>query len=314
MQDFTGVPAIVDLAAMRDAMEDLGGDPTRINPLRPGRAGDRPLDPGRRASPSGSPSRRTPSASSSATTSATPSCAGARARSTTSRSCRRTPASATRSTSSTCRAWSPPATARRSPTRSSGPTRTPRWSTASACSAGASAGSRPRRRCSASRCRCCCRRSSASGSTGELPEGATATDLVLTVTELLREHGVVGRFVEFYGPGLPNLPLADRATIGNMSPEFGSTCAIFPVDAETLRYLEFTGRPAEQIELVEAYAREQGMFHERGQRGRRLLRHARARPQHRRAEPRGPEAAAGPDRAVGDGERLPRRAERRRGR
>jgi aconitate hydratase len=99
---------------------------------------------------------------------------------------------------------------------------------------------------------------------GELPEGATATDLVLTVTELLREHGVVGRFVEFYGPGLPNLPLADRATIGNMSPEFGSTCAIFPVDAETLRYLEFTGRPAEQIELVEAYAREQGLFHEPG--------------------------------------------------
>jgi len=99
---------------------------------------------------------------------------------------------------------------------------------------------------------------------GELPEGATATDLVLTVTQLLREHGVVGRFVEFYGPGLPNLPLADRATIGNMSPEFGSTCAIFPVDAETLRYLEFTGRPAEQIELVEAYAREQGMFHEPG--------------------------------------------------
>ncbi len=99
---------------------------------------------------------------------------------------------------------------------------------------------------------------------GELPEGATATDLVLTVTELLREHGVVGRFVEFFGPGLPSLPLADRATIGNMSPEFGSTCAIFPVDAETLRYLEFTGRPAEQIELVEAYAREQGMFHEPG--------------------------------------------------
>jgi aconitate hydratase len=98
----------------------------------------------------------------------------------------------------------------------------------------------------------------------ELPEGATATDLVLTVTELLRAHGVVGRFVEFFGPGLANLPLADRATIGNMSPEFGSTCAIFPVDAETLRYLEFSGRPAEQIELVEAYAREQGLFHDEG--------------------------------------------------
>jgi aconitate hydratase len=98
--------------------------------------------------------------------------------------------------------------------------------------------------------------------TGELSEGATATDLVLTVTEMLRERGVVGKFVEFFGPGISGLGLADRATIGNMSPEFGSTCAIFPVDAETLRYLEFTGRPTEQIELVDAYAREQGMFHE----------------------------------------------------
>ena len=97
--------------------------------------------------------------------------------------------------------------------------------------------------------------------TGELSEGATATDLVLTVTEMLRERGVVGKFVEFFGPGLHTLGLADRATIGNMSPEFGSTCAIFPVDRETLRYLEFTGRPTEQIELVEAYAREQGLFH-----------------------------------------------------
>src|SRR3954449_1111838 len=97
---------------------------------------------------------------------------------------------------------------------------------------------------------------------GDLPEGATATDLVLTVTQMLREHGVVSKFVEFYGPGIPNLPLADRATIGNMSPEFGSTCAIFPIDAETLRYLEFSGRPKERIELVEAYAREQGLWHD----------------------------------------------------
>ena len=97
---------------------------------------------------------------------------------------------------------------------------------------------------------------------GDLPEGATATDLVLTVTQMLREHGVVSKFVEFYGPGVPNLPLADRATIGNMSPEFGSTCAIFPIDAETLRYLEFSGRPKERIELVEAYAREQGLWHD----------------------------------------------------
>src|SRR3954463_2600645 len=97
---------------------------------------------------------------------------------------------------------------------------------------------------------------------GELSEGATATDLVLTVTEMLRERGVVSKFVEFFGPGLPTLGLADRATIGNMSPEFGSTFAIFPVDAETLRYLELTGRPTETIELVDAYAREQGMFHD----------------------------------------------------
>ena len=99
---------------------------------------------------------------------------------------------------------------------------------------------------------------------GELPEGATATDLVLTVTELLRKRGVVGKFVEFYGAGLATLPLADRATIGNMSPEFGSTCAIFPIDAETLRYLEFSGRPKEQIELVEAYAKAQGLWHDSG--------------------------------------------------
>jgi aconitate hydratase A / 2-methylisocitrate dehydratase len=97
---------------------------------------------------------------------------------------------------------------------------------------------------------------------GQLPEGATATDLVLTVTEMLRERGVVSKFVEFFGPGLATLGLADRATLGNMSPEFGSTCAIFPVDAETLRYLDLTGRPTATIELVDAYAREQGMFHD----------------------------------------------------
>ncbi|MGZ5337812.1 MAG: aconitate hydratase, partial [Solirubrobacterales bacterium] len=97
---------------------------------------------------------------------------------------------------------------------------------------------------------------------GELREGATATDLVLTVTEMLREKGVVAKFVEFFGPGIGGLGLADRATIGNMSPEFGSTSAIFPVEADTLRYLEFTGRPTEQIELVDAYTREQGLFHE----------------------------------------------------
>jgi aconitate hydratase len=96
---------------------------------------------------------------------------------------------------------------------------------------------------------------------GELPEGTTATDLVLTVTEMLRARGVVGMFVEFFGAGVAALPIADRATIGNMSPEFGSTCAIFPIDTETLRYLELSGRAPEQIALVEAYAREQGLWH-----------------------------------------------------
>src|SRR5207253_1516217 len=97
--------------------------------------------------------------------------------------------------------------------------------------------------------------------TGKLSEGATATDLVLTVTELLRKKGVVGKFVEFYGPGIATLPLADRATIGNMAPEYGATVGIFPVDQETLRYLEFTGRTPDQVALVEAYMKAQGLFH-----------------------------------------------------
>ncbi len=97
--------------------------------------------------------------------------------------------------------------------------------------------------------------------TGSLREGATATDLVLTVTEKLRRHGVVSKFVEFYGPGLQQLSLADRATIANMAPEYGATCGIFPVDAETLRYLRLTGRPGDQVALVEAYYREQGLLH-----------------------------------------------------
>jgi aconitate hydratase len=97
---------------------------------------------------------------------------------------------------------------------------------------------------------------------GKLPEGATATDLVLTVTQMLRKKGVVGKFVEFFGPGLSDLPLADRATIANMAPEYGATCGIFPIDAETIRYLKFSGRSEQQLALVEAYAKEQGIFHD----------------------------------------------------
>ena len=97
---------------------------------------------------------------------------------------------------------------------------------------------------------------------GSLPIGTTATDLVLTITEMLRKHGVVGKFVEFYGPGVSALPMANRATIGNMSPEYGSTVAIFPVDEETLRYLELTGRTAEQLKLIEEYSKQQGLWHD----------------------------------------------------
>ena len=139
---------------------------------------------------------------------------------------------------------------------------------------------------------------------GELPEGATATDLVLTITEMLREHGVVGKFVEFYGPGVAAVPLANRATIGNMSPEYGSTIAVFPVDDETLNYLRFTGRSDEQVALVEAYAKEQGLWHDADKRTA-LLRVPRARPVHCRPVDRRPEAPAGPDRSVRREGQLP---------
>ena len=95
---------------------------------------------------------------------------------------------------------------------------------------------------------------------GRLPDGATATDLVLTVTNMLRKKGVVGKFVEYFGPGLDHLPLADRATLANMAPEYGATCGIFPVDNETLNYLKLSGRSDEQVALVEAYTKAQGMW------------------------------------------------------
>ncbi|MCB0944786.1 MAG: aconitate hydratase, partial [Mycobacterium sp.] len=98
--------------------------------------------------------------------------------------------------------------------------------------------------------------------TGEIKPGVTATDVVLTVTDMLRKHGVVGKFVEFYGKGVAEVPLANRATLGNMSPEFGSTAAMFPIDEETISYLRLTGRSDEQLALVEAYAKAQGMWHD----------------------------------------------------
>ena len=119
-----------------------------------------------------------------------------------------------------------------------------------------------------------------------LPEGATATDLVLTITERLRKFGVVGKFVEFYGPGLEFLTIADRATLGNMSPEYGATIAICPIDEMTLDYLRLTGRDEAHVQMVEAYAKEQGLFRTRRRAGPRLHVHAGARSLDRRAEPR----------------------------
>ena len=128
---------------------------------------------------------------------------------------------------------------------------------------------------------------------GRLPAGTTATDLVLTITERLRKHGVVGKFVEFYGPGLEHLTLADRATLGNMCPEYGATIAIFPIDAMTLDYLRLSGREASRVELVEAYAQSAGLLPRAGQRRSRLFGNDRARFGRRRAESGRPEASAG---------------------
>ena len=144
--------------------------------------------------------------------------------------------------------------------------------------------------------------------TGKLPAGATATDLVLTVTQMLRKKGVVGKFVEFFGPGICGLSLPDRATIANMAPEYGATIGFFPVDEETLAYLRFTGRPATQVALVEAYCKAQGLFHTADAPEPVFSRHARAGPRHRRAEPRRPEAAAGPRPAQGRQARSSRRS------
>ena len=140
--------------------------------------------------------------------------------------------------------------------------------------------------------------------TGSLQPGATATDLVLTVTEMLRKKGVVDKFVEFFGDGLANLPLADRATIANMAPEYGSTCGIFPIDEETMRYLELSGRPRERIELVERLRQGAGHVAQPGRAAGRLHRRARARSGEGRAEPRRPDAAAGPRAAADREERL----------
>ena len=267
MQDFTGVPCIVDLATMREAMADLGGDATKINPLAPGRAGHRPLRDRRRLRYAG----------------------GLRAQ-------RRDRVPAQRGALPVPALG--PGRLRRLQGRAAGHRHRP---------PGQHRAPRARRvhRATARRRDATAYPDTCVGTdshttmvngigvvgwgvggieaeaamlgqpvsmliprvvgfklSGELPEGSTATDLVLTITEMLRQHGVVGKFVEFYGDGVGALPVANRATIGNMSPEFGSTIAVFPVDDQTISYLRLTGRPDDQLALVEAYAKEQGLWHD----------------------------------------------------
>ena len=134
---------------------------------------------------------------------------------------------------------------------------------------------------------------------GELREGVTATDLVLTVTQMLRKKGVVGKFVEFFGAGLNAMTVADRATLANMAPEYGATCGLFPIDAQTLAYLKTTGRKPSRLALVEAYAKAQGAFRTRLDPGSAVLRFARTRTS-ARSRPRSPDRSGPQDRVVAD--------------
>ena len=248
----------------RDARRD--GRPRRRpaedQPADPGRARDRPLGAGRRLRDAVLDRAELRRSSSAATASATPSSAGARARSRTSRPCRRTPASATRSTSSSSPAWSRSATARRIPDTVVGTDSHTTMVNGLGVLGWGVGGIEAEAAMLGEAISMLVPQVVGFRLHGALPEGATATDLVLTVTQILRQTGVVGKFVEYFGHGLAGLPLADRATIGNMSPEYGATCGFFPVDDETLRYLRLTGRSDDQVALVEAYCKENGLWHD----------------------------------------------------
>ena len=299
MQDFTGVPAVVDLAAMRNAMTALGGDPDRVNPLVPV---DLVIDHSVMVDHFGNAEafRGTSSANMSATASATSSCAGASRPSTISASCRPAPASATRSTSNIWRRRSGPATrtAGRSPIpiRWSAPTSHTTMINGLSVLGWGVGGIEAEAAMLGQPISMLIPDVVGVRITGQLPEGTTATDLVLTVTQMLRKHGVVGKFVEFFGPGLDHLTLEDRATIANMAPEYGATCGFFPIDGDTIAYLSATGRDADRIALVEAYAKAQGLWRDPSAEPA-YTATLRTRPRHRRALARRTEAAAGPRRA-----------------
>ena len=264
MQDFTGVPAVVDLAAMRDAMVALGGDPKKINPLVPV---DLVIDHSVQVDAFGSQRRvraqRRARIRAQRRALRLPALGLAR-RSTISASCRPAPASATRSISSTWRrcVWTAPEgnsevaypdtlVGTDSHTTMVNGLGVLGWGVGGIEAEAAMLGQPVSMLIP---------EVVGFKLTGALPEGVTATDLVLTVTQMLRKKGVVGKFVEFFGPGVGKLPLADRATIANMAPEYGATCGFFPVDEVTLDYLRLTGRAPERVALVEAYAKAQGMW------------------------------------------------------
>ena len=265
MQDFTGVPAVVDLAAMRDAMKQLGGDPQKINPQVPVHL---VIDHSVMVDEFGTPKVVRAKMSSwniSATPSATNSSNGAARASTISRSCPRAPASATRSIWNISRrrcgpvhdqngdevAYPDTLVGTDSHTTMVNGLGVLGWGVGGIEAEAAMLGQPVSMLIP---------EVVGFRLDGGLKEGITATDLVLTVTQMLRAKGVVGRFVEFFGPGLDALSLADRATIANMAPEYGATCGFFPVDERTIDYLKLTGRDDERIELVRAYCKAQGLW------------------------------------------------------
>ena len=309
MQDFTGVPCVVDLATMREAMADLGGDPTKINPLAPGRDGHRPLRDRRRLRHArGVRAQRRDRVRAQPRALPVPALGPGRLRRLQGRPARhrhRAPGQhrapgprgvhprgrrrATMAYPDTCVGTD-------SHTTMVNGIGVVGWGVGGIEAEAAMLGQPVSMLIP---------RVVGFKLSGDLPEGATATDLVLTITEMLRKHGVVGKFVEFYGPGVSVLPLANRATIGNMSPEFGSTIAVFPIDEETTKYLELTGRSRRAARAGRGLRQGAGPLARPGRRAA-LLREARARPGDRRPVARRPEAPAGPGLAVRRQGVLPR--------
>ena len=295
MQDFTGVPAVVDLAAMRDAIAADGRRPGEDQPARAGRARDRPLGAGRRVRHARRlRAQRRARVRAQPRALRVPALGPGGVRRLRGRAARHRHR-ATRSTSSTSRAWCSSTTRRTrrrrpTPTRSSGTDSHTTMVNGLGVLGWGVGGIEAEAAMLGQPMSMLIPQVVGFRLHGALPEGATATDLVLTVTEMLRERGVVGKFVEFYGAGLAGLPLADRATIGNMSPEFGSTCAIFPIDAETLALPALHRAPAGADRAGRGLRQEQGLWHDEHSEEPTFSRHARARP--REVEP----SLAGPKR------------------